>query len=610
MLSLNQKDKYPALSVRRIPAIKLSVDSLLRKQSILLAVSMVLILFSGCSGSGEKIDFQPEKSAAYFDYFSYTGNDDFYNENPLGKENQFYNPILPGWYSDPSICRNGDDYFLVTSTFSYFPGVPIFHSKDLVNWKQIGHVLNRPSQLPLEGQRIGEGIFAPAISYNPHNQTYYMITTNIRRGNFFVKTKDPFGEWSDPIWLPEVGGIDPSIFFDENGKAYIVNNDAPDGPPLYQGHRAIRVQEFDWKTEKAFGPRKMIVNGGVNIEEKPIWIEGPHIYKINGMYYLMDAEGGSGPEHSEVIFRGENPMGPYTPWDKNPILTQRHLDPERPDPIGWAGHADLVQTKEGDWWAVFLACRPIDNDFENLGRETFIMPVKWSEDGFPYMTQGDDLIPMILEREGVIREDNVTFGNFSVRDDFNSATLAMEWLTLRSPGTENYSLSDQSGYLKLQCTEEKATGRATPALISRRLQHHKFECTTRMIFDPDMAEEDAAGLLLLKDEMHQYFMAVSKMNDTLEVSLLKIARSGIENLASQVIEPKGKSLELKVVSHGKTFDFYYAEGKNKWELLIADIDAHYLSTDNSYGFTGTTIGLYAVKKPMELPQRQGRRSGQ
>lgn len=279
-------------------------------------------------------------------------------------------------------------------------------------------MLDRSSQLPLEGQRIGEGIFAPAISYNPHNQTYYMITTNIRRGNFFVKTRDPFGEWSDPIWLPEVQGIDPSIFFDDDGKAYIVNNDAPDGPPLYEGHRAIRVQEFDWKTDKAFGPRNMIVNGGVKIEEKPIWIEGPHIYKINGMYYLMDAEGGSGPEHSEVIFRGEHPMGPYTPWEKNPILTQRHLDPDRPNPIGWAGHADLVQTKEGDWWAVFLACRPIDNEFENLGRETFIMPVRWSEDGFPYMTRGDEVIPMVLEREEVTRGEDVTFGNFTIRDDF------------------------------------------------------------------------------------------------------------------------------------------------------------------------------------------------
>lgn len=537
-------------------------------------------------------NFKPEKSRAYFDYFNYTGNDDFYNENPLTQEDQFYNPILPGWYSDPSICKRGDDYFLVTSTFSYFPGVPIFHSTDLVNWKQIGHVLDRTSQLPLDGQRIGEGIFAPAISYNPHNETFYMITTNIRRGNFFVKTKDPFGEWSDPVWLPEVQGIDPSIFFDDDGKAYIVNNDAPDGKPLYQGHRAIRVQEFDWKTEKVFGPRKMIVNGGVNIEEKPIWIEGPHIYKINGMYYLMDAEGGSGPQHSEVIFRSKNPMGPYIPWDKNPILTQRHLDPNRPNPIGWAGHADLVQDKAGDWWGVFLACRPIDNEFENLGRETFLMPVKWSDDGFPYMTQDDDLIPMIVEKKGTKRK-NVTFGNFSVKDDFSKAEPGLEWMTLRTPATELYSLQNPTGFLSLTCTENKATQRKTPALVLRRLQHHKFEVETKLIFDP--AENDAAGLLLLKDEGHQYFLSVSKANKKREISLLKISRSGENKLASSLIKGGSYPLGLKIVSHGKTFDFYYAQKENKWELLCADIDAHYLSTDNSYGFTGTTIGMYAVK---------------
>jgi alpha-N-arabinofuranosidase len=262
---------------------------------------------------------------------------------------------LPGWYSDPSICTNGEDYFLVTSTFTYFPGVPIFHSRDLVNWKQIGHVLDRPSQLVnIQGQHVSGGIFAPAIEYNPHNETYYMITTNVGAGNFFVKTQDPFGEWSDPIMLPDVQGIDPSFFFDEDGKAYIVNNDAPEGRPEYDGHRVIKIQEFDVKTDKTIGPRIVLVNKGARPEDKPIWIEGPHMYKINGKYYLMAAEGGTGDWHSEVIFRGDSPMGEFIPWENNPILTQRHLDPMRRNPITCAGHADLIQAKEGDWWAVFL----------------------------------------------------------------------------------------------------------------------------------------------------------------------------------------------------------------------------------------------------------------
>lgn len=548
-------------------------------------------------GKQEEVPQNKEKSVAFFDYFNYKGEDDYYKDNPLSGSDEFYNPILPGWYSDPSICTNGEDYFLVTSTFVYYPGVPIFHSKDLVNWKQIGHVLDRPSQLEkFQGQGTSGGIFAPAISYNPYNETYYMITTNVGAGNFFVKTKDPFGSWSEPVYLPEVGGIDPSFFFDDDGKAYIVNNDAPDGIALYDGHRAIRICEFDVNTDKVISKGKMIVNGGVNPEEKPIWIEGPHLYKIKGKYLLMAAEGGTGPNHSEVIFSSDSPMGKYTPWEKNPILTQRHLDPNRPNPITCVGHADLVQAKEGDWWAIFLACRPINNKFENLGRETFIIPVKWSDDGFPYMTQGDELIPMKLKREGVIRGPEPTFGNFEKNEDFSSEQLGMEWLTLRAPAHDLYSLTDNPGFLSLKCADISSTEKETPAFVARRLQHHNFECTTKMFFEPS-DETDAAGILIYKDETHQYFLSVRKAGNDKKISLEKIGESATsEILAEQNISDETDSVYLKVISKGLTFEFYYAEKKEDWKLLCGDIDAFYLSTASSYGFTGTTIGMYATKK--------------
>ena len=477
------------------------------------------------------------KSVALFDYFSYKGNDDFYISNPLSGEDYFYNPILPGWYSDPSVCTNGEgDYFLVTSTFTYFPGVPIFHSKDLVNWKQIGHVLNRASQLVnMEGQKVSGGIFAPAISYNPHNKTYYMVTTNVGAGNFFVKTQDPFGEWSEPIMLPEVGGIDPSFFFDEDGKAYIVNNDeAPDNKPEYSGHRTIRIQEFDVKTDKTIGPRKILVNKGAQPADKPIWIEGPHLYKINGKYFLMSAEGGTGNWHSEVIFRGDSPMGKFLPWKNNPILTQRHLNSDRPNSVTCAGHADLIQTKEGDWWAVFLACRPINNQFENLGRETFMMPVKWSEDGFPYMTQGDDLVPMIVKREGAKRDTTVTYGNFELIENFDSSVLDMRWMTLRTSASELYSLTETPGYLTLKCADISATEKNTPAFVCRRLQHHKFECATRMLFNPS-DDKETAGMLLFKDETHQYFFCLNKVGENKTISLKQIGEKE-QTLASDEID--------------------------------------------------------------------------
>ncbi len=564
-------------------------------KALMIMVSGAFVV--GCT-SGDKA---PEigKGVALFDNFTYEGNDRFYNENPLPDAQSFYTPILPGWYSDPSICTNGEgDYFLVTSTFTYFPGVPIFHSRDLVNWKQVGHVLSRPSQLVnMERQHVSGGIFAPAISYNPHNKTYYMITTNVGAGNFYVKTQDPFGEWSDPIRVPEVGGIDPSIFFDEDGKAYVVNNDdAPDFKAEYDGHRTIRVQEFDWKNDKMVGPRKIIVNKGVHPEEKPIWIEGPHMYKINGKYFLMDAEGGTSVNHSEVIFRSDSPWGPFKAWKENPILTQRHLDPARPNPITCAGHADILQTPEGDWWGVFLACRPIDNKFENLGRETFLMPVKWSEDGFPYFTQGDEVIPMIGRREGVTRGQDVTFGNFAVSEEFNDSVLGMQWMTLRGPATDLYSLTATPGYLTLQCADKSVKDRCVPAFVSRRMQHHEFNTTARMYFNPENATEKA-GLLLFKDETHHLFMAVSQSPEGRTISLIKTDGQEDKVIATDVLSKDAICFDLHVVSEGTSYEFAYSLDKGEtWKVLATGIDANHLSTATAGGFTGSTIALYATSK--------------
>ncbi len=584
--------------------IDLKTNKMTKKSCISILTGSVLILsfvftIISCNDRGvnrDKLKFDSDSLVAHFDYFTYEGDDDFYKSNPLPGEDYYYNPILPGWYSDPSVCTNGEDFFLVTSTFSYFPGVPLFHSKDLVNWKQIGHVLNRPEQLPLEGQRVSEGIFAPAISYNPRNKTYYMITTNIRRGNFLVKTKDPFGEWSDPVWLKDVRGIDPSLFFDDDGRAYIVNNDEPDGGSEYDGHRAIRVIEFDVDKETTVGKSIMLVNGGVNLSEKPIWIEGPHLYKINGSYYLMCAEGGTSINHREVIFKGNSPIGKFIPWNKNPILTQKQLSPDRPLPITCAGHADLIQKSNGQWWSVFLACRPNENHFENLGRETFLMPIRWSVDGFPYMTKRDEVIPRIIQMEGLKRDSLTTFGNFATKDEFELPKLGLEWMTLRGAANDLYSLIDNPGFLSIKCADIASNELRSPAFVSRRLQHHKFECTTKLYYKPQ-TETEKAGILMFKDETHQYLMDISKDKSGIKVSLRKIRKEGEDVLVSKSIESsKDNVMYLKVISDGKYFSFYFSENEDSWTLLTDGIDAFYLSTAQSYGFTGTNIGLYASNK--------------
>ncbi len=522
---------------------------------------------------------------AHFSNFEYVGNDDYYKEVPLSNPSQFYNPILPGWYSDPSICRVGGDYWLVTSTFGYYPGVPLYHSTDLVNWDFVGNILNRPSQLQyLGGQSIDKGgIYAPSISYNKSNKTYYMITTDVGKGHFFVTTKDPRGKWSDPIFLPQIDGIDPSFFFDDDGKAYIVHKEDTEGKPKWSNHRSIRIIRFDTDKNQTYGEEVAFREEGVGPEEQLARDEGPHIYKVNGKYYLLCAEGGTGLMHSEVAYQADSVFGPYRRWPRNPILTQRLNKAHPKYGVTCTGHTDLVETPNGEWWAVFLGCRPWNNGVEQLGRETFMMPVKWSKDGYPYITITRDSIPLIQQREGVMRQPNTTFGNFTWHDDFTSKTIKPEWLSLR--GQLPTPCKQKKG-LHLACLAETTRGTGTPAYLGRRIQHHKFEATTTLDFTP--AAGDAAGLLIFKNEGHQYFLCVT---DT-AIQLRKVNKKGFDVIAEKATGSIAEKVVLKAVCRGNEYDFSFRIGNADWQSLAHGVSIVYVSSKVG-GFTGTTIGLYA-----------------
>jgi xylan 1,4-beta-xylosidase len=548
---------------------------------------MASVVFGACH---EKVD---NDGIAQFEYFKYEGKDARFNQT-IDANNQYLNPIVAGYYPDPSICRKDDTYYLVNSSFGYFPGVPIFTSTDLVNWTQIGHVLDRQSQLNFITQGISEGIFAPAIEYNPYNETFYMITTDVGgMGNFFVKTKDPLQGWSDPILLPEVKNIDPSFFFDEDGKAYIVHNDEPENGPDWEQQRTIRIHEFDVENDRTIGKSKEIIRGGANPANKPIWVEGPHLYKIDGYYFVMAAEGGTGSDHSEVVFRSKSPWGPFEAAVYNPILTQRDLPNNRENMVACTGHADLIQTHEGEWWAVFLGTRPYDGrDMFNTGRETFLLPVEW-QNGFPIILRKGEPVPTVVNKNGLQSQTSYLTGNFTYEQQFNDSTLDHSWVFVRTPQEKFHTISE--GRLSIHPLAVNIEEAKSSAVLMRRQQHAQFSVETQLSFSP-ATEAYFAGMTLFQNEKHQFLFGKTWIDGKENLVLYRIEKDEKEVLASQVLEGKEAkaSIKLKVEGNGSEYDFLYSTDGKVWNILVENADASILSTQVAGGFVGTMIGLYAT----------------
>ncbi|MEH7492005.1 glycoside hydrolase family 43 protein [Neobacillus niacini] len=523
----------------------------------------------------------------------------------------FQNPILPGFYPDPSICRAGDDYYLITSSFGFFPGVPIFHSKDLVNWEQIGHVLDRPSQLNLDGGGISGGIYAPTIRY--HNGTFYMVTTNITNGgNFIVTADNPAGPWSDPYWIENAPGIDPSLFFDEDGKVYFTAAWMAKDAHKFSDME-IWGQELDLTEMKLVGERHSLWRGALKNAHSP---EGPHLYKVNGYYYLLIAEGGTQHFHAVTIARSKNVFGPYEGYEGNPILTHRHLGKKYP--ISNPGHADLVETQNGEWWMVALASRPYGGYYKNLGRETFLIPVEW-EDEWPVVSPGTGRV------ESTYDVPNLPFFSVAkneVRDDFEDEKLGFVWNGIRTPREDFYSLTERSGYLRLKLRPQKMVDVLKPpsmsmnpeenredvidhpSFIGRRQQHMNFTATVKMDFNPHN-DDETAGLALVQNNNFQYRFECSMVDGQKVVRLIKCTSKtemdylkgtfSYENCETKLAEApcNSDSLYLKITASGQDYSFFYGESLEKSQLLADNVDGRILNPDSAGGFVGTYIGMFA-----------------
>ncbi|MCL2276640.1 MAG: glycoside hydrolase family 43 protein [Treponema sp.] len=484
----------------------------------------------------------------------------------------YKNPVIKGYYPDPSICKANGKYYLVASSFQYFPGVPLFESGDLINWRQIGFCLTRESQVPLDNVGSSGGIYAATIRYNEGR--FYMVTTNVghkRGGNFYVWTDDIYSHWSEPIFVDQ-GGIDPSLYF-ENGKTYFTSNGTD-----AKGVSAILQCEIDISDGKKLTESKVIWHGTGGR-----YLEAPHLYKIKNYYYLMAAEGGTEYGHMVTYARSDNPYGPFTDYARNPVLTNRNLGGYQLQGIG---HGDLIEDYSGSWWMTALAFRQIDQwmTYHHLGREICLIPVTFDDknwftaaDGTARLEIETDRIPLNVKQEF---KNVYTFAN----TDWNN-----NWQFIRTRKNENYIL--EKNLLKIKSSGDTLdTQGGAPSFI----------CLHQMDFDMELALkvktiDGEAGISLYMDENHHYDLALTNENRAANAAgecsiTLKLNIGDIKYLKASVPFSRNEA-EFIIRSSALNYDFYYIE--NSKEIKLGSARTKYLSSEVAGGFTGVVLCLYS-----------------
>lgn len=503
----------------------------------------------------------------------------------------FKNPILPGFYPDPSICRVGDTYYMVNSSFEWFPGLPIHKSKDLVNWEKIGYGLQRLDQIVYkDGLDNSNGIYAPTIRF--HEGNFYIITTMVGQlGNFIIKAKDPAGPWSKPIWIKNAPGIDPSLFWDDDGHCYYTGAAVIDGSKgNWPGKNGIWMQEINPDSGILLGEKKQLTFGHA---ANARWAEGPHLYKINGEYLLLIGEGGTGEYHAVTVFNSKSLWGPYIPNHANPIMTHRHLG--KTYPIGQTGHADLVQTQFGDWWMVMLAKRQIDG-YTTLARETFLAEVVMTQ-------QESGVTPIVNPGVGLLQAEqkrpNLPWNpvpEVIERDEFTAETLNLEWNFLLTPRSQWYTI--QNGKLEIKLRPEQITELVNPSFIARRTKNFNYEAKTKLSFKTTK-EKEKAGLVIYRRYGNNYQLLKGKN----EITLIKNVQEGNKGkLIPQVVAtvPYNQSeVVLSAKVEGIRVQFLYGENEGNLKPIGDTQDYTIVSDEVAQRFNGIYVGMYATSMGKE-----------
>ena len=510
----------------------------------------------------------------------------------------YRNPVLPGFHADPSVCTDGEDFYLVNSTFQYFPGVPVFHSKDLIHWEQVGNCLTRKSQLDLSGlysqdnPELGwtnAGIYAPTIRY--HEGRYYMVTTLFpSRRHFYVWTDDPAKEWSEPVFIDfAIGSCDPTLFWDE-GKCYFLWKAAADEtrPGIKPGE--INICEIDINTGKRTSD---VHHLGTGLGGR--YPEGPHIYKKDGYYYMMLAEGGTEHGHHVNILRSQSLFGPYEPNPANPILTHFSMKMQNSN-IQGLGHADFVQAADSSWWMICLGYRTSGYLLHVMGRETMLAPVRWDKNGWPVVNGSGTIAidmkcktlpqtPMPLDP---IREEFKHITRNVPADSYSSIGLPWGWMSIGNPYYSRYSLTEREGWLRLHSSPTPLDAATSPTFVARRQTELHFSATT-LIDASHLAEGAQAGITAYAAPLNHYDVIIERKNGkTLAFSNIRL---GALSHTSQPIELKDNLAYIRISSDK---DYYYmqASADGKSFTTLGKMDYRYLSTEVIGGFTGVMLGLF------------------
>jgi xylan 1,4-beta-xylosidase len=503
-----------------------------------------------------------------------------------------HNPIIPGFHPDPSICRVGEDYYIVNSTFEWFPGVPIHHSRDLVNWRLIGHVLTRRSQLDLQGVADSGGVWAPSLSYR--DGQFWLVYTNVRTCGmgrpfkdvkiFLTTAPDILGPWSEPVELNSIG-FDPSLFHDEDGRKWLVNMmwDFRKGRSRFAG---IVLQEYDHRQRKLMGPM-------TNVLAKDVLTEGPNLYQRHGWYYLMLAEGGTGWNHGISMARARHVTGPYELDPQPSVLTSRD---DLRLALQKAGHGELVQTQAGEWYLAHLASRPLGGGDQRrcvLGRETCLQPVIWSADGWLRLAHGD-AHPRITVAAPK-RLDPHPWPASPETDDFNAGVLDPVWSSLRVPVDSSWlSLTERPGWLRLR-GRDSLFSLFTQSLIARRVQQFHFTAETHLEFAPAHFTQ-TAGLICYYETRQFYYLRVTHEETRGRVLGVVLADAGqYDELGGDLVVNDWGKVFLRVEMNREQLQFSASADGESWRNIGPVLDATKLSDD--YGgtlrFTGAMVGLCA-----------------